>query len=75
MNDIQDYFLCDNCANKDFKLVYNFSLKFNRVNFSDSLIYDKLTKEMYQCTKCQKIFTKKQIEDGLDEHKKRRKND
>jgi len=30
---------------------------------------------MYQCTKCQKIFTKKQIEDGLDEHKKRRKKD
>ena len=75
MNDIQDYFLCNNCANKDFKLVYNFSLKFNRVNFSDSLIYDKLIKEMYQCTKCQKIFTKKQIEDGLDEYKKRRKND
>jgi len=75
MNDIQDYFLCDNCANKDFKLIYNFSLKFHRVNFSDDLIYDNLTEERYQCTECQEIFTKKQIEDGLDEYKKRRKND
>ena len=75
MNDIQDYFLCDNCANKDFKLIYNFSLKFHRVNFSDDLIYDNLTEERYQCTECREIFTKKQIEDGLDEYKKRRKND
>jgi len=73
MDDIQDYFLCDNCANKDFKLVYNFSLRFHKVNFSDNFIYDKLTNEMYQCIKCRKIFTKKQIEDGLDELKKRRK--
>ena len=73
MDNIQDYYLCDNCTNKDFKLVYNFSLRFHKVNFSDDLIYDKLTNEMYQCTKCQKIFTKKQIEDGLDKYKKRRK--
>ncbi len=75
MEDLQDYFLCNNCANKDFKLVYNFSLKFYRVNFSDDLIYEKLTEEMYQCTNCKKIFMKKHIEDGLDKLKKGRKKD
>ena len=42
MEFIQDYFLCENCQNKDFKRVYNFSLRFHHCNFSDELIYDKL---------------------------------
>ena len=75
MDDIRDYFLCDNCANKTFTQVYSFSVRFHGVNFSDDLIYDQLTDEMYQCTKCQKTFIKKQIEDGLLEHKTRRKVD
>jgi len=73
MNVTQDYFLCDSCSNKDFKLIYNFSLRFHGVNFSDDLIYDKLSEEMYQCTKCQKTFTKNQIEEGLNKLKKIRK--
>jgi hypothetical protein len=73
MNDFQDYFLCDGCSNKDFGRIYNFSLRFHGVNFSDDLIYDQLSEEVYQCTKCQKIFTKKQIEEGLAKIKKRRK--
>ena len=73
MDNIQDYFLYDGCANKDFNLVYNFSLRFHRVNFSDDLVYDKLIEEMYQCTKCQRTFTKKQIEERLAELKKIRK--
>jgi len=73
MDVIHDYFLCESCANKDFRLVYNFSLRFHGVNFADDLIYDKLIVEMYQCTNCKKIFTKKQIEDGLFKIKKRHK--
>jgi len=61
----QEYFLCDDCQNKDFKRTYNFSIRFHRINFSDELIYDRLTDEIYQCTKCSKIFTKDQIEEGL----------
>ncbi len=73
MDDIRDYFLCESCANKDFKLVYNFSLRFHGVNFSDDLIYDNLIEETYHCTKCHKTYTKKQIEEGLVELKARRK--
>jgi len=32
-----------------------------------------LSEEMYQCTKCQKTFTKNQIEEGLNKLKKIRK--
>ena len=74
MEFVQDYFFCDNCHNKDFKLMYNFSIRFYGVNFSDELIYDKLTDEIYQCTKCNKTFTKVNIEETLAEFKKMRKN-
>jgi len=73
MAEIQDYFLCENCANKDFKLVYNFSLRFHGVNFSDDLIYDRLVEEIYRCTKCDKVYSRKQIEEGLEEFKRERK--
>ncbi len=73
MAEIQDYFSCKECANKDFKLVYNFSLRFHGVNFSDDLIYDRLIEEKYHCTKCNKIYTRRQIEDGLDVFKRERK--
>lgn len=71
MSDIRDYFLCDSCANKHFKRIYNFSVRFHGVNFSDDLIYDKLIEETYQCTKCQKIFSKTHVEEGLNELKKK----
>ena len=73
MDIIQDHFLCDRCENRDFKLLYNFSIQFHKVNFSDELIYDKLIEKTYQCTKCRKKFTKMQIEEGLAELKKTRK--
>ena len=73
MEEIQEYFLCDNCQNQDFVLVYNFSLRFHGVNFSDSLIYDKLMDELYKCTKCDKKFTRKEVEEWLAEMKRRRK--
>ncbi|HDZ24050.1 MAG TPA: hypothetical protein ENH70_05875 [Desulfobacteraceae bacterium] len=73
MNSIQDFFVCDECSNKDFKLVYNFSLLFHGVNFSDDLIYDKIIDELYQCTKCRKTFTKKEIEEGLAKLKRKHK--
>ncbi len=67
-----DYFECENCGSKDFKLLYNFSLRFHRVNFSDELIYDRKTHEVYQCMGCDKRFSKAEIEEGLDEIKKER---
>jgi hypothetical protein len=73
MEYVQDYFSCSGCNNRDFKLIYNFSIRFSGVNFSDELIYDRLTDETYQCTKCKKTFTKSQIEETLADYKKRRK--
>jgi len=70
---IQDYFVCDGCQCKEFKRIYQFSVRFHGVNFSDDLIYDKLTHELYQCEKCNKTFTMDQIEEGLAEFRKRRK--
>lgn len=73
MEYFHDFFLCANCQNKDFKRIYNFSLRFHGVNFSDELIYDKLIDELYQCTKCHRTYTIAQIEEGLAEIKIRRK--
>jgi predicted Zn-dependent peptidase len=70
MDYIQDYFLCSSCQNKDFRQIYNFSIRFHGVNFSDDLIYDKLTDEIFQCTKCDKTFTRDEVEQVLDEIRK-----
>ena len=69
----RDFFVCDNCANNTFKLVYSYALEFHPVNFSEDLIYDRIKEETYQCTKCEKAFTKEQIETGLAEIKKKHK--
>jgi ribosomal protein L37AE/L43A len=71
-NNFRDYFMCDNCTNTTFKRVYTFSLRFHKVNFSEKLLYDKVIDETYQCTKCNKTFTREQIEEGLTELKKKR---
>ena len=73
MGFVQDCFVCTDCQNKDFKRIYNFSIHFYGVNFSDDLMYEKRTEEIYQCTKCQKTFSVDEIEDGLATLKKRRK--
>jgi hypothetical protein len=73
METVRDYFFCDECQNRDFKRIYNFSICFHGVNFSDELIYDKLTEEIYQCTKCRKTFTKEQIDEALAVYKRQRK--
>lgn len=70
MDCMEKYFQCDSCQNKDFRLIYNFSVRFHGVNFSDELIYDNLIDKIYQCTKCDKTFTKDQIEQVLDEIRK-----
>jgi hypothetical protein len=73
MESIQDYFECDGCRCKAFKRIYHFSVRFHGVNFSDDLIYDELTDELYQCTECSKTFTKEQIEEGLARCRQKRK--
>jgi len=67
------YFECDNCQSKDFRRIYNFSLRFHGVNFSDDLIYDRTTAEVYQCTNCEKRFTREEIEAGLARIKQKKK--
>jgi len=65
-------FLCDGAAkNKNFTRIHSFSIRFYGVNFSDDLVYDKLTDELFQCTKCGKTFTTLQIENVLAEFKKK----
>jgi len=73
MGFVQDFFVCTNCQNKDFKRIYNFSIRLYGVNFSDDLIYDKRTEEIYQCTNCHETFTVDQIEQGLTALRKRKK--
>lgn len=73
MEVIHEFFFCDDCKCQDFKRIYKFSLRFHGINFSDDLIYDEITEELYQCTKCQKTFTKNQIEEGLDKLKEKYK--
>jgi len=73
MDQMREYFLCPDCNNREFKRIYTFSFLFHGVNFSDDLIYDELTDEIYQCTKCNSTFTMDQIQEGLAEVKKKRK--
>ena len=73
MDDILDFFVCDSCSNKDFSPLYNFCLRFHGVNFSDDLIYDKLTEAKYQCAHCSKTFTIDEIEECLANFKRKRK--
>jgi hypothetical protein len=74
MKTIHEYFLCDACECKDFKRLHNFSLRFHGVNFSDDLVYDRITDEIYQCAKCNKAYTKDQIEEGIQAIKIKNKN-
>lgn len=74
MDYIHEFFSCDVCKNKDFTRIYNFSLRFHGINFSDDLIYDRLNVEVYQCNQCNKMFSKDQIEEGLNTIIKRYKN-
>ncbi|MEW6667240.1 MAG: hypothetical protein AB1512_18715 [Thermodesulfobacteriota bacterium] len=69
---IEKYFECSGCKNRNFKQIYNFMIRLHTVNFSDGLIYDRLTNDVYECTQCGKSFTRGQIEDKLDEFKKSR---
>ena len=69
METIKEYFLCDKCKNKNFIQIYNFSTQFRRVNFSDNLIHDEITEENYQCTHCNRTFSKHQIATQLKEIK------
>jgi hypothetical protein len=72
MDTIKDYFLCDNCKNKNFIKIYTFSTQLRRVNFADNLIYDETTEEIYQCTHCNRTFSKHQIATRLKEVKDER---
>jgi len=71
--EMEDFFVCDTCGGRDFTVVYNFSLRFHGVNFSEDLVYDELTYESFKCTTCQKCFTSGQIKDGLTNIKNTRR--
>jgi len=42
-------------------------VSFRTVNFSDDPVHDEIKEEVYQCTRCQKTFTKNQIDVGVKE--------
>lgn len=67
MKIIHEFFKCDGCDCKDFKLIYNFSLRFHGNNFSDDPVYDTLVDEIYQCVECKKRYSKQQIEKAMEE--------
>ena len=71
MDNNKDYFLCDECNNKNFILIYNFSVNFRKVNFSDNLIRDEVIEKIFQCTHCQKTFNETQIKTKLNEIKEK----
>jgi hypothetical protein len=72
MDTIKDYFLCDTCKNKNFIKIYTFSTQLRRVDFSDNLIDDEVTEEIYQCTHCNRTFSKHQIATRLKKIKDER---
>jgi hypothetical protein len=74
MEIIHEFFQCSDCDGKDFIRINNFSLRFHSVNFQDSLVYDRLIDEIFQCTGCQKRYTMDQINEGLEKIKKVHKN-
>jgi ribosomal protein L37AE/L43A len=69
---IEKYFECGECKNRNFRQIYNFMIRFHTVNFSDGLIYDKVTNEIYECTQCGKSYTKGQIENKLAQFRRSR---
>ncbi|MBN1101888.1 MAG: hypothetical protein JXL84_00590 [Deltaproteobacteria bacterium] len=73
MDAMQDFFRCGDCQNKDFRQVFNFSIKFRTVNFSDELIYDRITDEVYECTRCGRTFTRDEVERSLSNFKRNRR--
>ena len=73
MDVIQDVFCCSACQNASFRQIYGFSIVFHKVNFTDELIYDRVTRQSYECTKCGRIFPSEEIEEKLREFKKERR--
>jgi len=73
MDVMQDFFRCGACQNKDFRQVYNFSMKFRTVNFSEELMYDRITDEVYECTRCGRTFTRDEVEKTLSNFKRNRR--
>jgi hypothetical protein len=73
MDVMRDFFCCETCQSKAFRQVYTFSMVFQTVNFSDDLIYDRLTEESYECAQCGKIYSKEQVEERLREFKQNRR--
>ncbi len=73
MDAIRDFFSCSACRCRTFRQVYSFSIVFHTVNFSDDLIYDRVTEESFECTQCGKIYSKKEVEESLREFKRKRR--
>lgn len=71
--EMTDYFECKKCGNIEFRPTYKFSLRFYSVNFSDSLIYERVNEEKFECTKCSAKYTKEEIRRQLTEAKKKKK--
>ncbi|NLA74053.1 MAG: hypothetical protein GX846_01005 [Deltaproteobacteria bacterium] len=74
MDVINEFFECKECGGRDFHRNYHFSLRFHSVNFSDSLVYDRLVDEVYQCNNCKTKYSIEEINEVLEAIKAKHKN-
>ena len=68
-------FVCKSCKSADFNKIYNFSVDFKNVNFSDSLIYDINPKCVYVCIECGERYSYEYIQESIQRIIDKYKND
>ncbi len=69
----KEYFTCSTCGANKFTKRYEFSVSFRKVNFTDSLVYNKGTDEFFVCANCEHTISAEDIRIGLREIKQKRK--
>lgn len=60
-------FTCEDCKCQEFDKEYEFFVDFKNVNFSDDLVYDKRTEEVYVCKNCGKKYAHDFIQNKIEE--------
>ena len=58
-------FICLDCKGENFGANYKFSVEFKDVNFTDRLIYDKITEASYFCKECGKVYSQEFIQESI----------
>jgi len=69
----KEEFTCVHCKHTRFSREYIFFMRFQEVDFSDDLVYDRVTEEIYMCQKCGKRTSLEDIKQGLRDIKAKHK--